>query len=86
MIIGIYCYPIADILAKKNSKIFIEWSSTKHTLLAQTPPKRLNLLKIFKKINSSEAIRTIKLKLFGNVRSISLYKNIVFIAEVAMAT
>ena len=36
MKIGIYCYPVADILAKKKSEIFIEWSSTKHKILVQT--------------------------------------------------
>ena len=38
-------------------------------------------LKYFKKINSSEAIRAIKLKLLRNVHSISLYKNSAFIAD-----
>ena len=41
---------------------------------------RLNLLKIFERINSSEFLRAIKLKLFRNVHStyISLYKNIFY--------
>ena len=37
--------------------------------------ERLNLLKIFNQINSSEAVRVIKLKLFRNIHGMSLYKN-----------
>ena len=51
----------------------------------------LNLRKNIKKINSSEAIRGIKLKVCRIVYNISLYKNIVFYCRclstlVAMAT
>ena len=81
---GIYCYLIADILVKV-SEMFVEWSSTKHIFfpnpsfsLVVMATERLNVLKLFEKINSSEAIRVIKLNLFRNVHSISLYKNVVF--------
>ena len=69
---------------KKFSEMFTEWSSTKHVIFVQTPQfhwlawqLRLNLLKICKTINSSEAIRVLKLKIFKTVHSISRYKNIV---------
>ena len=66
--------------------MFVEWSSTKHKLFVQTSqvasllwqPKAKFAKK--KKINSSEAILGIKLKLCRNVHSVSPYKKIVFIA------
>ena len=81
MKIGIYCYLIADILAKGFQKcllscplpnIYIFFPNRSFSLVLMAT-ESLNLLKYLKKINSSEAIRAIKLKLFRNVHSISLF-------------
>ena len=83
MKIGIYCCLIADILTKKNTEMFIEWSSTKHTIFVVTSlfdwlpwqPKGKIYEKNIEKINSSEAVLGIKLKLCRIVSNISIYKN-----------
>ena len=86
IIIGIYCYFIANILMKVFLEMFVEWPSTKHILfspnlsilLVVMATKRLNLQKINKTIKTINTSEAIKLKLFRNVHCISFYKSIVF--------
>ena len=66
---------------KSFLEMFVEWSSTKYTFLSKTlnlicchGNQKVKFAKNIKKINSSEAIWGIKLKLCRNVHSISLYK------------
>ena len=91
MKIGIYCYPIAGILAKHFQKCLLNgappnknFSPNPIILLVVMATERLNLLKMVLKINSSEAISAIqplwiKLKLFRNAHNISLYKKHCFV-------
>ena len=92
MKIDIYCYHLllshCRYFDKRFSEMFVEWYSTKNIIFVQTSqsdglswqPKPY-ICKNYSKINSSEPIRWIKLKLYRNVHSISLCKtcDIVFL-------
>ena len=83
--IGMYCYFIADILTKVFFKKClmsgllpnIYFKSKPRDLIGCHGNQKAEFGKNIK-INSSEAIWGIKLKLFRNVHSISLYKSIAF--------
>ena len=75
--IEIYCFIIADSL----TEMFVARSPTKPlNLIGCHGNETVKCSKHYLKINSSEAIREIKLKLHRIVRNISFYKNTVFIA------
>ena len=81
MKIGIYCYFIVDILTKFYRNVL--WVVLYKTylfccnLLIWLATKRQNLRKKYSKINSTEAVWGIKLKLCRIVSNNSLYKTIV---------
>ena len=65
-------------------EMFLEWSSTKRTnllyLIGYHGNQKAKFAKTYSKVNFSEAVWGIKLKLCRIVSNNSLYKNIVFIA------
>ena len=87
MKIGIYCNLTADSLKNKNQKCLLSGPlpniilSNPHNVLGCHGNTKTKFSKNILKFNSSEAMRAIKLKLFRNVHSISLYKNNVYIAD-----
>ena len=72
----------ADILSKGFQKCSLSgiFCQNPSISLVVMTTKRLNLRKILNNINSSEALRAIKLKLCKYVHSISLFKSIILLS------